>query len=136
MTRDDTATLVNLLVSTWPTGVRGHVWTDTLSELDHTPALATYRALRDRSDRAPSVAQFLADYRERVDTTHRPARRQPRTDCAHCGGDGVVDCLDERRHAAHCIAPDDCNCHAVVPCTCVEPARPLRVERPEQLEVF
>ena len=137
MTRDECAGLVNLLVSTWPTGVRGHVWTDTLNELDHASALATYRALRDRCDRAPSIAQFLADYRERVDAAHRPARRRPRPDCEHCGGDGWMECLDDRRHATHCITPDDCHCHVVVPCVCVEPPRLAPVaSTPQQLEVF
>jgi hypothetical protein len=63
MNDSERAELVNFIVSTWPTGPKGHVWTDVLGELDYGPALGAYRRLRLESERPPSVARFVATYR-------------------------------------------------------------------------
>jgi len=63
MTPDQCSQLVNLIVSTWPTGPKGHVWTDTLGDLEPGPALATYRQLRNDEERPPAIARFIATYR-------------------------------------------------------------------------
>jgi hypothetical protein len=68
---DDTARLVNLLISTWPAGVRGYVWTDVLGPMQREDAHATYLHLRRQSDKPPSVARFEEEYRAR-----RAARRR------------------------------------------------------------
>jgi len=76
VTDDECARVVNLLISTWPTGVRGYVWTDALGSLRYDMALATYRTLRD-SERTCTVAHFQHAYRQRVDAARRSAQAQP-----------------------------------------------------------
>lgn len=96
-------------------------WREALGPLEQTTAERTFVQLRDTVDGALSIARYLARHAELVAETRLPARRRPRPDCEHCGGDGWIDCTDDRRHAPHCITPDDCHCHAVVPCPCVAP---------------
>jgi hypothetical protein len=64
MNADQLAKLVADLVATWPTGVRGRIWTRELGalELDATRARAVYQRLTDLDDRPPSVARFRAVY--------------------------------------------------------------------------
>jgi hypothetical protein len=76
MTGDERARLVHDLISTWPAGVRGYVWTDALTALRHDVARATYLHLRTHADKAPSVAKFLEEYRAR--DTERRRREEAR----------------------------------------------------------
>jgi hypothetical protein len=62
MTPAQTAHLVEQIVGTWPTGVRGFVWTKRLADLDYTPALGVYEYLADHDERPPTIARFLALY--------------------------------------------------------------------------
>jgi len=117
MNPNDCARLVNLLVSTWPSGVKGHVWTDTLGALDYDPARSAYVSLRDSEERPPSVARYLAAYRaERaLDDTHDAAY------CELCGGDGWATSPPERAHNPRTCRPTPdrpCMCTAVEPCRC------------------
>jgi hypothetical protein len=118
MNPNDTARLVNLLISTWPAGVKGHIWTDTLGPLDLEHAHATYRGLRDHDERAPSVARFLAAYHQ-----HTAAARgdNPPPHCELCDGTGWIRAPRERAHVPEVCNPTDehpCHCHAVEPCRC------------------
>lgn len=87
MTRDDCARLVNLIASTWPAGVKGHVWTDVLTGLEQPLAHAAYRALRDANERL-SVAQFIAQYRS--ERARETSTGEPPAQCELCDGMGWV----------------------------------------------
>jgi hypothetical protein len=63
MNAEDCAHLVNDIISTWPTGPRGHVWTEQLRSLDINPARRTYNQLARTDEHPPSVARFYATYR-------------------------------------------------------------------------
>jgi hypothetical protein len=119
VTEQQIADLVNLLVSTWPGGVKGHVWTELLRE--HNPdadvARAAWRSLRDGSRRAPVPADLL----EAISFASRVLKRsRPDRPCGTCRGSRFVDCLDERRHGPDCTASKradrPCFCTAVVDC--------------------
>ena len=92
MTRDEAARLVNLITSTWPTGVRGHVWTDVLADLEHQLARDAYLHLRDTSEKPPPVAQFQAAYRARRAASK--AVDEPPPVCGACDGTGWVQAAD------------------------------------------
>lgn len=72
---DDCARLVNRITATWPTGVRGVIWTDVLRDLDYTTAREAYVRLRDTHDRPPSVKAF----RDELSLVERQARRTATT---------------------------------------------------------
>ena len=116
MTRDECARLVNLIVSTWPSGVKGHVWTDTLGDLEYDIARTAYLKLRDEAERPPPVARFVAVYR--AERTALKAIDEHIDICQLCDGTGWIDVTDDRRHAFHCHEPDTCHCHAVDTCLC------------------
>ena len=89
------AQLVDRIVTTWPNGPKGIIWTETLvdhDEITFTAALDVYKHLRDTAERRdpPSVAAFLATWRTRW---HRP-----RTD-HHTRGRRRAD--DEPRRVHH-----------------------------------
>lgn len=65
MTPNEVGRMVQLLIATWPAGVRGYVWTDVLTPMQHDLAHATYLGLRRHSDKPPSVAKFEEEYRAR-----------------------------------------------------------------------
>ena len=70
MRANEVAELVNRLTSTWPLGVRGHVWTDELAKLaDYERARTVVELLTISDEPPPSVARFLAVYR----SLERPA---------------------------------------------------------------
>lgn len=120
MTGDQCAQIVNLLVSSFPTGPKGHAWTDSLTELHPGPAMGAARELRDTSERTPTIAQYHAIYRRHLAEARRTreAERGVPPTCQLCDGTGWTDITDERRHAAHCISSDTCHCHAAQPCRC------------------
>jgi len=112
----ETARLVNLLISTWPAGVKGYVWTDTLGPLDHDPALAAYLELREHDERPPSVARYLAAYH-----AQRARTDDPPTSCQICDGTGWEELDHPAAHNPLTCHPDDehpCACTAVRPCRC------------------
>jgi hypothetical protein len=81
---DEAARLVNRIVSTWPTGPKGHIWTEVVLELDATLADQAYRRLRAEHERAPAVATYLAAYkalraerRRQADAHHVEAALDP-----------------------------------------------------------
>jgi hypothetical protein len=81
MTRDDCARIVNLIVSTWPGGVKGHVWTDVLMPLDAALAQTAYMRNRD-SNRTMTVADFRASYHLALtewQTNRTPPEPEPTT---------------------------------------------------------
>jgi hypothetical protein len=63
MNAEDCAAIVNRITSTWPTGPRGFIWTEQLANLDHDPALRTYRQLARTDEHPPTIARFHAAYR-------------------------------------------------------------------------
>jgi hypothetical protein len=67
------AQLVDRIVTTWPHGPKGMIWTETLAdhpEIGFGEALDVYKHLRDSIERnPPTVAVFLATWRARH---HRP----------------------------------------------------------------
>ena len=110
MNASDTARIVNLIVSTWPSGVKGHVWTDTIGTLEQARAHDAYRELRDTEERPPSVARFLAKYHAL--STDPGANR---VHCALCDGTGTVPVHTDRCPAT----PErDCGGCAVTACRC------------------
>jgi hypothetical protein len=128
MIESDRARLVNLLTSTWPAGVKGYVWTDTLGPLDHALAHSAYVELRDHEDRPPSVARFVAAYHAR--RSARDAEREPPARCELCDGTGWVESPPERAHNSTTCHPTEerpCCCHAVEPCRCSNGRRNVAV---------
>jgi len=124
MTEDQATTLGRRIVNTLrPTPALAE-WVEALMAVPHAAALSAYTELRGECEHGLSIARFLRAIRERDALASAPPRPiAPRPDCPDCAGAGWVDCTDERRHAAHCIAPDDCHCSAVVRCECRAPAR-------------
>jgi len=64
------AQLVNRIVTTWPNGPKGPIWTEALTdhyEVTFAEALDVYKHLRDTVERnnPPSIALFLATWRAR-----------------------------------------------------------------------
>ena len=64
------AQLVDRIVTTWPNGPKGVIWTEALTDHDEitfTAALDVYKHLRDTAERnnPPSIALFLATWRAR-----------------------------------------------------------------------
>lgn len=84
MNAKQVATLTNWMVSTWPNGVRGHIWNAVFADMDHDRAVAVYERLRDTEQRPPSVALFRWHY----DTADNAPSTRP--DCTTCGGDGLL----------------------------------------------
>jgi len=74
---------------TWPrSGIAPQVWEEELVELDHGRAGTAFVRLRRELRSAPSIAEFLTEYRA-VDIADGGTR--PRfADCATCGNAGVV----------------------------------------------
>ena len=63
MTNEEARRLALRIIDTWPGHViKAYVWTEALTDLDHTTALGVYEYLRDRDERAPNIARFLAIY--------------------------------------------------------------------------
>lgn len=60
MNAEQLAHLVEDIVQTWPTGVRGRIWTAQLAHLDHDVASGVYEHLATHDEKPPSVARFLA----------------------------------------------------------------------------
>lgn len=120
MTGDECAKVVNLLVSSFPAGVKGHAWTDAIADLHPGPSMAAARELRDTMERPPSIAAFLACYRKHLAAARaqREAERGAPDACALCDGTGWVEATGHNRHSSWCVAPDGCHCHAVIPCRC------------------
>jgi hypothetical protein len=75
MTNEETARLVNLIISTWPTGPKGYVWTDVLGPLDRALANRSYVLMRNRDTRI-TVADFLDQYRA-LERRQREAEAPP-----------------------------------------------------------
>jgi hypothetical protein len=68
------AQLVDRIVTTWPNGPKGVIWTETLTDHDDitfTAALDVYKHLRDTVERnnPPSIALYLATWRARWQRT-------------------------------------------------------------------
>lgn len=93
MNRDETAGLVNRIVSTWPTGPKGHIWTEVLGDLDRDLAETAYRRLRAEHERPPAAATFLATYGS-LD------RRAPQSAAAAAETDEAMPLSDPRAAAA------------------------------------
>lgn len=127
MIEQDRARLTNLLISTWPAGVRGYVWNDTLGDLDQYHATEAYRTLRETEERPPSVARFMAVYHARQqaqDPEYLPDH------CELCDGTGARE--SRRAHndrVCHPTPEQPCQCHAVEPCSCSEGKRMAKVMR-------
>jgi hypothetical protein len=118
MHRDDCARLVNLVVSTWPSGVKGHVWTEALIGYDYDLARAAYVDLRDSDEKPPSVARFIAAYhRARTAADESDANATPFR-CALCDGTGLVSSPPERAHNPRHCHGDPCFCTATEACRC------------------
>lgn len=126
MNASSTAQLVNLMISTWPIGVRGHVWTETIHPLDFDHAHAAYIALRDTEERPPSVARFMAAYHAQTTADEAP------DDCELCDGTGWLAIEGPEAHNPRtCRAkePDDCYCTGVTACRCTQGQRRAEVQR-------
>jgi hypothetical protein len=88
MTGEELARLVNRLTATWPSGVRGHIWTTELAHLDAGPAHRTCDQLARSDDRPPSVARFLDVYR--ATTTPLTGIPKPTDTGPACALDDVI----------------------------------------------
>ncbi len=132
MTDAEIADVVNLIVSTWPSGSKGNVWTMLLRDRnpDSAVALAAYSHLRDEDARPPSPARFLEAVRF-VESGVRRASERP--SCGTCRGTGYVDCRDDRRHGPGCRRDRDgsCFCSALDPCPDCSSGRPTPVRQDE-----
>jgi 7-keto-8-aminopelargonate synthetase-like enzyme len=62
MNAEELAHLVEDIVQTWPTGVRGRIWTQSLADLEHDAARGVYEHLRDHDEKPPTPARFHAIY--------------------------------------------------------------------------
>ena len=116
MTADECARIVNLVVSTWPAGPKGHAWTEAIRDLAYADARAAYESVRDVEDRPPSIARYLAAYRA---VRARVAAETPPMTCELCDGTGFVEA--DLHPGAPCPFPradGSCICHAVAPCRC------------------
>lgn len=128
MTPDNVARIVNQIVSTWPAGVKGHVWTDVLASLEYDLARRAYIELREHEERPPTVARFLASYHAERHSTSTDGPEY----CELCGGDGWVASPQSRAHNPRTCQPDEdhpCRCHAVEPCRCTTGRRRVDVHR-------
>lgn len=126
MTDAEIADVVNLLVSTWPGGPKGHIWTTLLRDRNPSPgvARAAYAHLRDEDQRPPSPARLLEAIRA-IETVARKSSRP--VVCGQCRGSGFVDCTDERRHGPGCSRArlGKCFCTAEVPCPSCSVGHPV-----------
>jgi hypothetical protein len=115
---DDTARLVNLIIATWPTGPKAYVWTNTLADLDATPANRAYLALRDTTERI-TVAAFLSAYRAQLhDSDNGSRRHDPDPACEHCRGTGWEPGASRWRT----VNGEPYEYETVQPCRCTQPA--------------
>jgi hypothetical protein len=98
------AKLVELLIGTWPSGPKGHIWTRVLASYDQ-PAAAhqTWRNLARTEDRI-TVASYTAEYR-RLTTTAAITLGG----CDRCDGHGWRTIHEE--HHSHIY-------ETATPCTC------------------
>jgi hypothetical protein len=124
MIDDDAARLVNMIISTWPAGVKGYVWTDVLRDLEQAEALEAYRQLRDGEERPPSVAKFLAAYHAARARSNPPGPDAYIDACELCDGTGWL--TSRRAHNPRVCTPSPeqpCQCHAVEACRCSQGRR-------------
>lgn len=128
MDRLDALPILERIVRHWgarfSAGQHDH-WVETLEKLDPGTAGTTYVRLQKKSDRCPTPAEFLAEYRTL--RTYDPTQRA--THCEHCDGTGVVTDLD---HPAHWTGPADtmpghpdgyCECNVVTWCQSCDDGR-------------
>lgn len=116
------------LAGAWPRSqVSTQTWLTELVDLDRARAEQACRQLIRSSERAPSIAAFLAAYRALVGTAGTDR------ECPDCQNTGWVTCNDHPAHwpgVANTIPkipdsylPDDgCLCNAVRPCHCAHGA--------------
>lgn len=119
MTQREAFGAAERIVKTWPNGPRQSVWSEVLIELEEAPARKAYEHLRDFTERPPSVAAFLADYRARI-AQDRPAGH-PLPYCALCDGCGWRAVTTAEAHVPEVCHPTEerpCDCHAARPCEC------------------
>lgn len=101
-------------------------WVETLEQLDPGTAGTTYVRLQKKSDRCPTPAEFLAEYRTlQVYDASKPRQAI----CANCDGTGVTTDLD---HPHHWTGPADtmpghpdgyCECNVVTWCQSCDDGR-------------
>lgn len=88
MNETEAKKLTERIVSTWPSSPKGFVWTETLLELDHGPALAAIgRLTREHDESRLTVARYLGVYNA---ISGRAARRGDGQVCRTCDGGGWV----------------------------------------------
>lgn len=130
MRRETAAELALLISQTWPRGgIATYIWEQTLVDLEDGRAGTAYARLKVSSERAPSIAAFVAVYESLA--THETALR---VWCSACDGSGQVPEWGAGRHGPACrpelrVSVDehgnpskpgerDCGCRAVKPCSC------------------
>lgn len=129
MDRADALPILERIIRHWGArlsqGQHDH-WMDTLEALDPGIAGTTYVRLQKKSDRCPSPAEFLAEYRTLQ--TYDASKPRP-AHCEACGGTGLVTDTD---HPAHWTGPADtlpewpdgeCACNVVTWCRACEDGR-------------
>lgn len=111
MTPIEATDLAVRLGQTWPrSGIAMPVWEEELVELDRGRATTAFVRLRRVLRTAPSIAEFLTEYRA-VDITDGGTRRQ-HGDCAKCTNTGVIpvapehpDGIEQTRGVRPCDCP-------------------------------
>ena len=116
MTEQETARLVNAIVSTWTTGPKGYIWTPVIAPLDYGYANATIERLRDTTPTI-TVYDFRQAYANNLGAS--TTRRHTATpDCPDCDGTGWVDDLDAG--LTHTTNGETHTYTAVGPCHCTK----------------
>jgi hypothetical protein len=62
VTEDETRKIATHAIDTWPSGPKGYIWRDAISDLDYGPAVGAYKLLVRESERTPTIGRFMAHY--------------------------------------------------------------------------
>jgi hypothetical protein len=122
-----TTDLVVQIAQTWRNTASSDVWEEELAPLDRGRCEEAYRRLRRESRHTPTIADFLAQYRQLLGTVDPGPPGE--WACTVCCDSGWVTCTEHPRHRGHWEGrehlrpkvpndPDDCVCNIVRPCGC------------------
>lgn len=108
MNTQECASLVERIIQTWPTGPRGRIWTELLTDLEPGTAGTAYIRLRNehQGEKPPSTGTFMRTYR----SLRTPANDPITDDCPDCSGTGWI--------SSPPIEPGGTGYQTVHPCGC------------------
>ena len=127
-----TTDLVVQIAQTWRNTASSDVWEEELAPLDRGRCEEAYRRLRRESRHTPTIADFLAQYRQLLGTVDPGPPGE--WACVVCCDSGWVTCWDHPRHRGHWdgrehlrpVIPGnaaECACNIVRPCSCASGKR-------------